>query len=372
MTIGQNTRQALSPRRAVTAGVGNLVLSDVHFGAGIVPEQTGGENAYDERIAAARTIAAFNVFIQQMDQETAGGIYASCVVWLPGDIIEGFFGNLAADADGRLQFPNPSRSADRYSYVLFNELTKLGKLGVSDIQVVGITGNHGKKPGQSDDVGVTENYDLDFLHNLKARCDEQNKWNEKFIIGVNFPGSEQGVFPGENVTFVVYDTPFILCHGNESGFQVSSHGKRDDRYGRDDIRRAAKAYLARQIQTFKERAVRRGKQGNALDVDWDKAFLIHGHHHVSCPDPDERVLGCGSLRGIDQYANENQAVLRLEEPSALSFTTLPDGSVVNVRRIEGLDPVPALEAPDADRTPFKLVRWGVSEKIRQYIDTKAA
>lgn len=357
-------------------GVGNLAISDVHFGAVVLPEDTGGENVYNENVAGRRTVEAFRKFTESMKRETGGKVYDSCVVWLPGDIIESFRGRVTTE-DGKVSYVSPNKSAELYSYVFSKELKKLQKAGVYNLVVVGVPGNHGCEGKETRDRFSETNYDLEFFKRLKERCEKQSSSENPEPPGpeieVYYPGVD-GTFVGEPIVHIVNGTPFILCHGDEPGFQVTLP-KRDKAktIGRDEVRRAGKNYLVGQIAHFKQKMANRAQVGQYLeDVDWDRSVLIHGHHHVACPDPDEQVLGCGALRGIDKHANRGQALLRLEEPSALTWTTLLDGSIVNVRKVRDLDPHLLSGRLGPTEVSLRLVRWGVSAGIKHYLSSKAA
>lgn len=351
---------------ASNAGVGNLAISDVHFGAGVCHI----ENVYDVKVAARRTIQAFDDFLGFMKYQTNGSVYSTCVIWFPGDIIEGHHEKLVKNAPGAENAEDPSKNAATYAFLVYTQLKRLAEAGASDIVVLGTPGNHGRKERGEVDFGGAKNYDIDFFFHLKARCDALNEASTQCSIQVTFPGCNDNMPAEESVLSVQHGRPFILCHGDEAGFQLKGKHKTGNRFGKNEVRAAAMVYRECKVAHYKQRVRSRAKQGQDFDEDWDTAMLVHGHWHVGCAAPDEHVISCGSLRGIDDYANELQAVVELEEPSAMCWAVRTNGSLSTVQKID-VDAWALDSIVDAPSTPFKLIEWGPSPKVQQQLRSRA-
>ncbi|MEM3858415.1 MAG: hypothetical protein QW478_03295 [Candidatus Micrarchaeaceae archaeon] len=175
------------------------ILSDTHFSEVVVPSHVNGVNAYNRKIALDRLHTYFSKIIEINKSYIAGIDLEGVVLCLGGDMLSGIIHE-------ELRETNENHMIDEASFwaaEIASGISHIHKtLGVK-IYIPAVVGNHGrmtKKPIYK--YRVEDN--LDYL--LYLICQNHLK-NES---GITFD-----IAKSSEISFRVYDTTYVLCHGDE-------------------------------------------------------------------------------------------------------------------------------------------------------------
>ncbi len=337
-------------------GFVNLFLADVHYGAEITAADTEGDNVYNTGEALKRTKLAFDELLARSSQDAQGARYSRAVLWLGGDIIEGFRCNLGflGQEDGL-----PERNASNYALFFYHQLLRLAEAGFAEVFVNVVPGNHGKLTSKEKrDRQLVDNLDRVFANQLAAHCAEHNRKHTACSFVVT-QATASGLLHME-----LYGVPFVLCHGDNEGFDLGQKGRSGKQLmGCDEVRRGALSYRAALVESYKrrsqDRATNRALPG-AVNWAWDRMMLLFAGRHTSTPAADEGVIGCGAVRGVDKYALERQAIFALEAPSALYWVVKPEG-MGYVQRIALAPSKTAVSGVSTSAPAYRFLDWSGSE-----------
>lgn len=327
----------------VQEGVPTLFLGDLHYGAVIHPEQVEQANMYSREIAEARLEATFESFLAFVAKEDGHEQFHSCVVVIPGDAVEGEV--IVDKLDG-----HPADNARRLAEVLFRLLTQLGEV-FSDVYVVCVAGNHGRtERRQASDSAVERNYDTVCYAMLNSLCVAAGS-----SITVQYSDKTNMQW------YEVYDTPYVVIHGEE--MPVGS--KKDLRRGPEEVRAAGIAYRKLLLEQANDNHPRELKNQDGL-------VLLAAHNHCAVDAHKAGFIATGSLRGIDRYVYGNPGWSQ-ERPAVMAWITRPNRGITSIREIlvdehELLDEF----VPDDYATPVRPIQWKPSAVVQRYYSARAA
>ena len=241
-----------------------LMLSDVHYGEVINPDEIGGVNGYNAKIAATRlkTLAETTIDLTTKHMGRADVDYPGIVVCLGGDLIGG-------DIHEELQATN-----DRTAHQSVNELTDLlagiietfaGKF--KRIFIPTCVGNHGRSTHKGHYKGRSfTNFDWTIACNLERAFRKEK--NIQFQIP-----------SGADSRFDMFGTRFLLTHGDTLGVR-----------GGDGIIGVLGPLARGRLKV--------GQSEAAIGRDFD--VLLCGHYHQLVFLPNLICNGC--VKGYDEYA----------------------------------------------------------------------
>ena len=245
-----------SKKRATLA----LLLSDTHFDEVVQPEEVGGLNAYDRRIAQMRLKAWSDNSVKMARHYLSGVTYDGVVVMLGGDIFSGDIHEELSQTNedtmlGSLLFWSEQIAA---SLLMFAD--EFGK-----VHVPCVVGNHGRtsrKPRAK--LRARTNFDW-----LLGKMIERHLATDKRFT---FQVSENA-----DTLIPIYGHGHLLTHGD----QVSGGG------GIGGIWPPIMRMRARKAQ----RAMDTGQPFSTL-------WMGHWHQYISTP----YMIVNGSTKGVDEYA----------------------------------------------------------------------
>jgi predicted phosphodiesterase len=261
------------------------ILSDTHFSEVVEPAHVNGVNAYNRTIADIRLKTYFEKIVWIIQSYIHGVRIKGLVICLGGDILSGIIHEELRETNERRMLEEAMFWADQIASGLIY-LTK--KLGIP-IYCPAVVGNHGrltKKPVYK--YRAEDN--LDYLVYLMC---------ERAVA--NSPESQSIVFDisrSTEVSFSVYQTRYILCHGDEF------------RGGRGISGIYTPISLGR---------MRKQERGLSLGQPYD--VLLMGHFH-------QLVFGGnfiinGSLIGTNEFAFMQS--MRVEPPQQAFWLSTPRG-----------------------------------------------
>ena len=248
-----------------TTGVPMTMWSDWHYGETVFPEQVGGANEFNRKIAKARVRRLVEATVNLAVKHMVNPNYPGIVVCLGGDMISGaIHDELRETNDGPVQ----------KSLLEVQELLIWGLREMADrfgkVFVPCVVGNHGRttlKP------------------RAKNRVYESYEWNLYCQLERHFANDPriQFLIPGEtDAYFTVLGHRFLLTHGDSLGVK-----------GGDGIIGA--------IGPIARGATKVGRSEAQIGRDFDT--LLMGHYHTYIPRGDAiPVLVNGALKGFDEYA----------------------------------------------------------------------
>ncbi len=269
-------------KKAAHKAIPSLLLTDIHWGERIRPEEVGGVNAYDTQIAEQRIKQAAGGTIKLCRDYFSGLEYEGLSLMLGGDLLSG-------DIHEELRETNVEATTESVVGVL--ESLVAGIRVLSDffgmVHIAAVVGNHGrttKKPRSKNRSG--DSFD-GLVYQLVARELRTN------------PGITMQIATAADIHFPVYNTRYCLTHGDQ--FKGGS---------------GISGAMAPLLLGVHRKRRRDAESGNPWDV------LVMGHFHTSYFLRD-LIVG-GSVVGYNEYAYVNN--LPVEEPmSALWLNTVEHG-----------------------------------------------
>jgi len=249
------------PKDKLSVGIPTLFVTDVHWDEVVNPEEVDGANKYNRVIAEQRLQRAFTGCLKVTDQYLHGLEYQGAVLLLGGDMISGIIHeelretNSALVMDSVLSILDPLRAginllAQRY-----------GKL-----HVAAVVGNHGRNTRKPRAKGrVSDSFDW-----LIYKLLERDLRGDKRIT--------MQVATGADVTVPIYNTNFLLTHGDQ--FQGGSG-------------------ISGLLAPLMLGAHRKQKRQSALGKPYD--IMVMGHWHQSLYFPSKGLIVGGSVVGYNEY-----------------------------------------------------------------------
>jgi hypothetical protein len=260
----------LKPRKRTKAERGTLVpfLSDLHAGELVRPEEMGGSNAYNLRIADQRLQRFFDNTIYLARHYFTGMEYDGIVLPLGGDLISGAIHDELRDTDELSVLDSTLWVAPRLVAGLEKWAEEFGS-----VHVVSVPGNHGRDH-------KTPRYKGRSAHNADTHIARMVAlfWalkNTTSAVTFDIPESY-------DAQFSIYSTRFTLEHGEE--FQKNNPGTAE----------IGMLGPAKRGQLRKSRAL------SSLGQPFDVALLAHFHQLVYAP--HQGFIANGSVKGYDEYA----------------------------------------------------------------------
>jgi hypothetical protein len=267
------------PKRA--SAVVCTMLSDTHFDEVVNPDEIGGRNEYDRKIAVKRLQTYFQKVVLLTNEYITGLDYQGCVLFLGGDIFSG---------DIHEELTETNEDTMLGSVIFWTEQITAGINLLAEhfdyVHVPCVVGNHGRrshKPRHK--LRVRDNFDWFLYKTLEQRFIDNDK--------VTFD-----VAPGADLLVDVQDTTYLLTHGD----QARGGG------GIGGIWPPLMRLVAR-------------KRNN---VDFD--YMVLGHFHQLIMAPSSGFLLNGSLKGFDEYAAINN--FAFEVPQQALWITVPDKGIL--------------------------------------------
>ena len=237
-----------------------LLLSDTHFDEVVLPEEVGGLNAYNRRIAELRLQAWAQNAIKIARHYLAGVTYDGVVIMLGGDIFSGDIHEELAQTNEDTMLGSLLHWSEQLCAALTMFADEFGK-----VHVAAVMGNHGRmsrKPRAK--LRARTNFDW-----LLAKMIERHLGSDRrFTFQV-----------GENTDCLIriYGTHHLLTHGD----QVSGGG------GIGGIWPPIMRMRARKAQ-----------RANDTGTPFTTLWMGHWHQLIQTPG----LIVNGSLKGTDEYA----------------------------------------------------------------------
>lgn len=247
-----------------TRGSPMLMLSDIHYGEVVDPDQVGGVNKYNAAIAKKRIQTCVDVSTDLCFNHMgrAKAEYPGMVLMLGGDMIGG-------DIHEELLATN-----ERTPHQAVNELTDILGAGIEHLAskfgrifVPGVVGNHGRSTKRSWMKNrVYTNYDWSIYCNL-----ERYFKRDKHIVIT--PSSEA------DYLFSVFGHRYMLTHGDSLGVK-----------GGDGIIGALGPIMRGTLKTHRSEA--------QIGRDFNTLVIGHWHQYLTLPG----LVVNNSIKGYDEYA----------------------------------------------------------------------
>lgn len=273
------------PRGKGLPGVPVTLWSDWHWGEVVDPEQINGVNEYSLAIAHRRARTLVSRIVELLFSYAPGGkaSYPGIVVCLGGDMVSG---DIHEELSETNEVPAMPCILDLYAVLIWGLQTLADRFG--KVFVPCVTGNHGrmtKKP------------------RAKGRAFTNFDWLLYRLLQKHFEGDKRIQFfipDGPDALFTVVGHRYLLTHGDQF------------RGGDGMIGPIGPLTRGRQKKLSRNAAV-----GREFDT------MIHGHYHTYSPTP--RLIGNGSLKGYDEYANANN--FGFELPIQALWLTHPEHGI---------------------------------------------
>lgn len=264
-------------------GVPTFFASDWHFAEVINAAEIGGVNEYNMAIAKTRARTFIQVGIDLLKNHMKSPKYEGCVFILGGDMVSG-------DIHEELQQTNEVESlpavVELFGVLSWCVSTLADEFGKVFIPCV--TGNHGRM-------------------SRKPRAKRRNHTNFDWLLyqmlRLKFEDDKRVTFlipEGPDVLFSVYDTRYLLTHGDQFRGGDGMAG------AVVPIARGDKRKRAKQMQ---------------VDMGYDILLMGHWHQYMHLG----RWIVNGSLKGYDEYADSMN--LDYEPPQQAVWVTHPHHGV---------------------------------------------
>jgi hypothetical protein len=264
-------------------GIANLLLSDLHLDEVVRPEEIGGVNAYNRRIAEMRLRATFEKFIVVAKSHIGGVAYDGAVIAMIGDTFSGSIHDELAQT-------NEASTPESLDYWIDPVVAGLRLVAdeFGKLHVPSATGNHdrlGKKP----------------VHKGRAR----ESWHTLFMRQVR-----RALKDDKRITFDIPEGPETQMRQYGTTFHYT-HG--DQFRGGSGI---SGIFTPLMLGDMRKR-----KRQQAIGQPYDVMCLGHFHQYLPTP----WFIVNGSLKGYDEYASNNN--FGFEPPRQAFWVTTPENGV---------------------------------------------
>jgi hypothetical protein len=252
-------------KKGSVTGVPLIMASDWHWGETVDPDQVGGMNAFNRKIARQRVKIFGDAIIDLCFKHMTNPVYPGVVFCIGGDMITGnIHEDLRETNDGPVAL-----SVIEVQEQLIGLITMLAdKFG--KVFVPCVPGNHGRttlKPRAKN--RVFDSYEWIIYQNIEKWFEDDER------VTVHVPNEV-------DAHFAIYGHRFMLTHGDTLGVK-----------GGDGIIGA--------LGPIARGAIKVGRSEAQCGRDFDT--LLIGHYHTYIPRGDAvPVLANGSLIGYNEYA----------------------------------------------------------------------
>lgn len=262
------------------------VLSDIHAGEVVRPEEMGGYNAFNLEIAEKRLRRFFEETIELARSYIAGVDYDGITLVLGGDMVSG-------DIHDELQQTNELSVLDTTLWVAPRLVAGIERWAeeFGAVHVVSVPGNHGrdsKVPRHK--KRSAHNADT---HIAKMAALYYSQANPNGAVTFDIPDSY-------DATFSIYEHSFAVEHGDNLRFTGVSEIGALGPVKRGTLRKA------------------RAKQEEGDPFD----YLLVGHFHQLVYAPNQGFVMNGTLKGYDEFAKAWS--LKPEPPQQALFVVSPE------------------------------------------------
>lgn len=271
------------PRTAKAPGVPKLMLSDLHWGEQVRPEQVGGVNAYNLTIARRRLRTTIETTIQLcriLDSEMR---YPGIVLPLGGDMISG---NIHDELAATNELNTMPTLLDLYK----NLVPAIGLMAdtFGKVFLPCVSGNH--------DRDTKKTWAKDRNHTSFG-------WLLYQLLSIAFENDKRVTFyipDGADALYRIYGIRYLLTHGDQFKSGDSIIGPIGP------ITRGEQKKLAR---------------NSAVGQEYDVMEFGHWHKRML----SARLRGNSSMKGYDEYAAQGN--FGFEPPSQNFWMTHPDHGI---------------------------------------------
>jgi hypothetical protein len=257
---------ARKPNRKLKHGTPTLMLSDLHHGEVVRPEETSGANIFNMEISRNRIKRVVEQAVYLLDSKFQNPEYPGFVLACGGDMLSG---NIHEELRETNEAPIFDALCD-LAEVLAAAITLLAER-FGKVYVPWVVGNHGRldrKPRMK--RGPADNYEYMLGHHIAAKLGGDKR------ITVD-------VADGYSTRYVVHGTRYLLHHG-------------DGLRGGTGITGPLLAWMRGDHKLRKQRESM--SQWGQADHSYDQMLI--GHFHTYCALP--RLVVNGSIKGFDAYA----------------------------------------------------------------------
>jgi len=264
------------------------IWSDFHYGEVINPDEVGGVNKYDRRIAKTRVTRLVDTTIDLCFNHMGRSkvAYPGIVICLGGDMIGGDIHEELLATNDRTPHQSVHDLVDLIGAGLETVASKFGRVFVPC--VVGNHGRSSKRPRMKQRVYT--NYDWSIYCSLER--DFRKDTRIKFMI------------PSESdARFTVYGHRYLLTHGDSLGVK-----------GGDGIIGALGPIMRGSLKV--------SRSESQIGNDYDTLIIGHWHQYITLPG----LICNNSLKGYDEYA---RLMLRApySRPSQALWFTHPEHGI---------------------------------------------
>lgn len=277
----------LTPERKAKKHQGTpcLLVTDVHWGEVVKPEQVDGVNCYHPRIAGLRLERVFTGAVRIARDYLAGLSYDGVQLFLGGDMISGAIHE-------ELRETNQGTVAQSILAVAEAVIAGVGVLEdyFGRVNITAVVGNHGRttrKPRAKE--RAQDNYDWLVYKLIERECGPRK-------------GITVQVSDAADAHVQVYRTRYLLTHGDQ--FRGGS---------------GISAALAPLLLGAHRKTRRQAAVGKPYDV------MLMGHFHTSLMLPGKGIIVGGTTMGYDEYAYVSN--LEPEPPQSAFWVTTPQHGV---------------------------------------------
>lgn len=243
-----------------TTGIPTLMLSDLHWGEVVDPDQIGGVNEYNLEIASARLRRVVETAIELLFEHMAAPSYPGIVLILGGDMVTGDIHEELTATNDKEIMPTVLDLWGALAWVIETLANKFGR-----VFVPAVTGNHGRNTHKIRAKGrAFTSFDW-LLYQFLAKRFEADKRVSFFIPS------------GPDALYSVYGHKYLLTHG-------------DQFRGGDGMIGA----LGPIIRGDHKKRSRNGQIG----MEYDTLVIGHWHQLIQM----QRLIVNGSLVGYGEYA----------------------------------------------------------------------
>jgi hypothetical protein len=264
------------------------VFSDLHDGEVVRPEEMGGFNKYDERIAEIRTQRFFTKTVTLTSDFMTGIKFDGVVVPFLGDLVSG-------DIHAELVETNQSstyRTAVKHTVPMIAEGLEVLRKRFGKVHAVFAPGNHGRDSQKPRYKGRSDHNADTLIAWLVAR-------EFKGVDGVTFEIPET-----LDATFELYGFTFGAEHGDELKAFAGA---------------AEIGVLGPLMRGTNRKKVAIAAEGKTLD------YALWGHFHQLVPVPSRGFIANGSIKGYDEYARGRK--FKPERPQQALLLCTPEHGI---------------------------------------------
>lgn len=273
----------VAPKAAKLPGVPKIMLSDLHWGERVRPEQIGGVNSYDLAIARRRLRTVLDTTIALCKILDPSMKYPGIVMPLGGDMVSG---NIHDELAASNELNTMPTLIDLYRNLV--PAIRLMADTFGNVFLPCVSGNH--------DRDTKKIWSKDRNHTSFG-------WLLYQFLAVAFAEDKRVTFyipDGSDALYRIYGTRYLLTHG-------------DQFRGGDGI--------IGPLGPVTRGEQKKNTRNAAVGMDYDVMEFGHFHKRMLTA----RLRGNGSLKGYDEYAADNN--FGFEPPSQNFWVTHPDHGI---------------------------------------------